>query len=70
MITLTIPIDLIAIIIATIFYFIGVFTVVFKVIDSIPPIDSIYYGFVFVALLIPVWLAMMLYIYLFTILLN
>ena len=70
MITITIPIDLIAIIIATIFYFVGVFAIMFKVIDSIPPIDSIYYGFLFFALLIPVWLAMMLYIHLFTILLN
>ena len=70
MITITIPIDLIAIIIATIFYFVGVFAIMFKVIDSIPPIDSIYYGFLFFALLIPVWLAMMLYTHLFTILLN
>lgn len=68
MITLTIPIDLIAIIIATLFYFIGVFTIMFKVIEGIPPIDSIYYGFVFFALLIPVWGSMMLYIHLFTIL--
>ena len=70
MITIVIPIDVIAIIIATMFYFIGVFTIMFKVIDSLPPIDSIYYGFVFVALLITVWLEMMLYIHLFTILLN
>lgn len=68
MITLTIPIDLIAIIIATVFYFIGVFTIMFKIIESIPPIDSIYYGFVFAALLIPVWGSMALYIHLFTIL--
>lgn len=70
MITLTIPIDLIAIIIATLFYFIGVFTIMFKVIDSIPPIDSTNYGFLFVASLIPVWGSMMLYIHLFTILLK
>lgn len=70
MITLTIPIDLIAIIIATIFYFVGVFTIIYKIIDSVPTIDSIYDGFLFVASLIPVWGSMMLYIHLFTILLK
>lgn len=70
MITITIPIDLIAIIIATMFYFIGVFTVVFKIIDSIPRIDSTYDGFLFFASLVPVWGAMALYAHLLKLFLN